>query len=261
MPAPSGSPESPAPPIPRACTSKCPSWTASNTSPRPLCSTTSPPSEVFTSDKQNMTVDNYILWRVADPKLFYQSLGNTTVAEERLNALTYNTLKTVMGTLSQTDIINMDDAGERNAIYDGIAQDVNQLAQNYGIEVVDVKIKRFDLPESNETAVYNRMISERSQIAEKYTADGEYEASIIRNDVDKQVNIMLSNAQAQAAQLEAEGEAEYMRLLAEAYDTEDKKSFYEFTLALDALKQSLSGDEKTIILDQDSPLAQILLNP
>lgn len=183
------------------------------------------------------------------------------MAEERLNALTYNTLKTVMGTLSQTDIINMDDAGERNAIYDGIAQDVNQLAQNYGIEVVDVKIKRFDLPESNETAVYNRMISERSQIAEKYTADGEYEASIIRNDVDKQVNIMLSNAQAQAAQLEAEGEAEYMRLLAEAYDTEDKKSFYEFTLALDALKQSLSGDEKTIILDQDSPLAQILLNP
>ncbi len=220
-----------------------------------------PPSEVLTSDKQNMTVDNYILWRVADPKLFYQSLGSTTVAEERLNALTYNTLKTVMGTLSQTDIINMDDAGERNAIYDGIAQDVNQLAQNYGIEVVDVKIKRFDLPESNETAVYNRMISERSQIAEKYTADGEYEASIIRNDVDKQVNIMLSNAQAQAAQLEAEGEAEYMRLLAEAYDTEDKKSFYEFTLALDALKQSLSGDEKTIILDQDSPLAQILLNP
>lgn len=220
-----------------------------------------PPSEVLTSDKQNMTVDNYILWRVSDPKLFYQSLGSTSVAEERLNALTYNTLKTAMGTLSQADIINMDDAGERNQIYDGIARSVNNLAQNYGIQVVDVKIKRFDLPESNENAVYGRMISERNQIAEKYTADGNYEASIIRNDVDKQVNIIVSNAKAAAAQLEAEGEAEYMRLLAQAYNTEDKKDFYEFTLALDALKASLTAEDKTVILDKDSPLAQILLNP
>ena len=121
-----------------------------------------------------------------------------------------------------------------------------------------MKIKRFDLPESNENAVYSRMISERNQMAEKYTADGNYEASIIRNDVDKQVNIIISNAQAEAAKLEAEGEAEYMRMLAEAYDTEDKKDFYEFTLALDALKQSLTGDEKTVILDENSALAKIL---
>ena len=103
------------------------------------------------------------------------------------------------------------------------------------------------------------MISERNQMAEKYTADGNYEASIIRNEVDKQVNIMVSNAQAEAAQLEAEGEAEYMRLLAEAYDTDDKKEFYEFNLALDALKQSLNGSEKTVILDADSDLAKILM--
>jgi len=124
--------------------------------------------------------------------------------------------------------------------------------------VEDVKIKQFDLPDSNLNAVYSRMISERNQMAEKYTADGNYEASIIRNDVDKQVNIMVSNAQAEAAKLEAEGEAEYMRLLAAAYDSEDKKSFYEFTLALDALKKSLNGTEKTIILDENSALAQIL---
>ena len=122
----------------------------------------------------------------------------------------------------------------------------------------DVKIKRFDLPQSNENAVYSRMISERNQMAEKYTADGNYDASIIRNDVDKQVNIIISNAQAEAAKLEAEGEAEYMRMLAEAYDSDDKKDFYEFTIALDALQQSLTGDEKTIILDADSALAQIL---
>lgn len=216
------------------------------------------PSEVLTSDKQNMTVDSYVLWRIADPLLFYQSLGSIGVAEQRLDALTYNALKNIMGTLAQADIINEDDAAERNDIYAGIAGSVGELALNYGIEIVDIKIKRFDLPESNENAVYSRMISERNQMAEKYSADGDYEASLIRNDVDKQVNIIISNAQAQAAKLEAEGEAEYMRMLAEAYDTDDKKDFYEFTLALDALKSSLTGSEKTIILGADSALAEIL---
>ena len=218
-----------------------------------------PPSEVLTSDKQNMTVDCYILWSISDPKLFYQTLGTTSVAEQRLDALTYNELKTVMGTLAQADIINMEDGAKRNDIYSNIATDVDRLARTYGIRVEDVKIKQFDLPESNLNAVYNRMISERNQMAEKYTADGNYEASIIRNNVDKQVNIIVSDAEAAAAKLVAEGEGEYMRLLAEAYDTPDKKDFYEFTLALDALKQSLKGDEKTVILDGDSALAQILM--
>lgn len=217
-----------------------------------------PPSEVLTSDKQNMTVDCYILWNISDPKLFYQTIGTTAKAEERLDAITYSALKTDMGTLAQADIINMNDGAERNEIYEDIAVKVDEEAAAYGINVEDVKIKQFDLPESNLNAVYARMISERNQIAEKYTADGNYEASIIRNDVDKQVNILISNAQAEAAKLEAEGEAEYMRLLAEAYDTEDKKEFYAFTLALDALKTSLDGEEKTVILDGDSELAKIL---
>ena len=217
-----------------------------------------PPSEVLTSDKQNMTVDCYVLWKISDPLRFYQTLGSTSVAEQRLDALTYNELKTVMGTLAQADIINMEDGAKRNEIYDNIAKDVDELAKTYGIHVEDVKIKQFDLPDSNLNAVYSRMISERNQMAEKYTADGNYEASIIRNDVDKQVNIIVSNAKAEAAKLEAEGEAEYMRMLAAAYDSDDKKDFYEFTLALDALKKSLNGDEKTIILDENSALARIL---
>ena len=126
-----------------------------------------PPSEVLTSDKQNMTVDCYILWSISDPKLFYQALGSTGVAEQRLDALTYNELKTVMGTLAQADIINMDDGAKRNEIYDGIAADVDELAKVYGIRVEDVKIKRFDLPESNLRAVYDRMISERNQRSEE----------------------------------------------------------------------------------------------
>ena len=218
-----------------------------------------PPSEVLTSDKQNMTVDCYILWSISDPKLFYQTLGSTGIAEDRLDNLTYNELKTVMGTLAQADIINMNDGAERNQIYEGISTNVDREAVKYGIHVEDVKIKQFDLPDSNLNAVYSRMISERNQMAEKYTADGNYEASIIRNEVDKQVNIIISNANAEAAKLVAEGEAEYMRLLAEAYDTQAEKDFYEFTLALDALKESLSGNEKTVILDGNSDLAKILM--
>ena len=218
-----------------------------------------PPSEVLTSDKQNMTVDCYILWSISDPQQFYRALGTTERAEERLNALTYNTLKTAMGTLAQADIINMNDGAERNEIYEGISSTVDAQAKAYGIHVEDVKIKQFDLPDSNLNAVYNRMISERVQMAEKYTAEGNYEAKLIRNDVDKQVNILVSNAEAEAAKLVAEGEAEYMRLLAAAYDTDAKKEFYEFTLALDALKASLTGEEKTVILDADSELGKILI--
>ena len=222
-----------------------------------------PESEVLTADKKNMTVDSYITWEISDPRTFYQTLGTIAEAETRLDALTYNSLKNLMGTLEQNDIINEEDAAERNDIYSGITAEVQVLAGTYGIHVLDVKVKRLDLPTDNEQAVYARMISDRNQIAEKYTADGEYEASIIRNNVDKQVNILVSNAQAQAAKLEAEGEAEYMRMLAAAYDTDDKKDFYQFTLGLDALKASLATTEntKTVIIDRNSLLGQLLLGP
>ena len=217
-----------------------------------------PPSEVLTSDKQNMTVDCYILWSISDAKQFYRTLGTTGEAEARLNAITYTAMKVAMGKLAQADIINMEDGAERNKIYEGIATTVDADAKAYGIHVEDVKIKRFDLPESNLNAVYARMISERTQKSAQFTADGEYNATLKRNEVDKTVNITVSDAEAAAAILEAEGEAEYMRLLAEAFNTDDKKEFYEFILALDALKNSLTGSEKTIILDADSELAQIL---
>jgi len=223
-----------------------------------------PESEVLTSDKKNMTVDSYIIWEISDPLTFYQTLGNISDAELRLNALTYNALKTLMGRLEQSDIINEQDASERNDTYAAITPDVNAITETYGISVLDVKIKRLDLPADNEQAVYTRMISDRNQIAEKYRADGEYDASIIRNDVDKQVNIIISDAEARAAEIEAEGESEYMRMLAEAYDSNDKKDFYEFNMALEALKASLASTgsaDKTIIIDGNSKLGQLLVGP
>ena len=216
-----------------------------------------PPSAVITSDKQNMTVDCYILWHIQDPQQFYRALGTTSVAEERLDAITYTALKIALGSLKQSDIINMNDGGERNDIYESITTTVNAQAKSYGIEVEDVKIKRFDLPESNQNAVYTRMISERNQMAEKYTADGNYDASIIRNEVDKQVNITVSNAEAEAAQLVAEGEAEYMKILSDAYNDENKADFYSFVRQLDAIKATLKGGDNTIVLDKDSPIAEL----
>ncbi len=218
-----------------------------------------PPSGVTTLDKQNMTVDCYILWSISDPQKFYRSVGTISVAEDRLDGITYSVLKNAMGNLKQADIINEDPGSKRNEIYESITTTVNAQVGDYGIEVEDVKIKRFDLPESNQNAVYTRMISERNQMAEKYTANGNFEASKIRNDVDKQVNIMISNAEAAAAKMEAEGEAAYMQMLADAYDSPEKQEFYEFILALDALKVSLSGEDKTVILDRDSELAKILM--
>ncbi len=218
-----------------------------------------PPSEVLTSDKQNMTVDCYILWSISDPQQFYRALGTPEKAEERLNAITYNALKTAMGTLAQADIINMNDGAERNEIYEGIATTVDAQAATYGIRVEDVKIKRFDLPESNLNAVYQRMISERNQMAEKYTAEGNKDAAEIRNKVDKEVNVMISNAEAEAAKTIALGEQEYMQRLAQAYDSAEKQEFYEFILAIEALESSLTGEDKTIILDADSELAKLLM--
>lgn len=219
-----------------------------------------PPSEVLTVDKKSMTVDSYILWRIDDPLKFFQSLTQISAAESRLYDITYNAFKTKMGVLDQDDIINMNPGSERNAIYDEIKSEVMSKTDVYGIQVVDVKLKRLDLPESNEQSVYERMISERKREADKYTAEGERDAAYIKAEVDKTVNISLSDAKAQAEQIRAEGEAEYMKLIAEAYDTEDKRDFYEFQLALETLKKSFNGGDKTIILGADNPIAKALTN-
>ncbi|MEA4831064.1 MAG: protease modulator HflC [Oscillospiraceae bacterium] len=216
------------------------------------------PSEVLTSDKKSMIVDSYILWKITDPILFYKTLQTTNEAEVRIDNTTFNALKTTMGNIEQNSVINQENAGERNELYKKINDQVAESAKQYGIEIVDVKIKRLDLPNENEAAVFTRMISERNQMAAKYTADGEKQATMIKNDVDKKVNITISNAEAEAARIEAEGENEYMKILAAAYDTDDKKSFYTFLRSIEALKATLNGENKTVIFDADSELATVL---
>jgi membrane protease subunit HflC len=219
-------------------------------------------SEVLTSDKQNLTVDSFVMWRITDPLMFYQTIGTPGVAEGRLDAAAFTALKTKMGTLEKTAIINMENSTDRNDIYSEITENVANVTASYGISIIDVRVKRLDLTESNESEVYNRMESERAQMSEKYIADGQKDAALIRNEVDAKVKILVSDAQAEAAKIRAEGEAEYMRMLAEAYNSPEKQEFFEFVTALNALKASLAGtDTKTIILGKDSALAKMLTNP
>ena len=120
-----------------------------------------------------------------------------------------------------------------------------------------IETKQLDLPNDNKEAVYERMISERGNIAATYTAEGAAEAQKIRNTTDKEVTILLSEAQKNAEVLKAEGEAEYMRILSEAYADTSRTDFYSFVRSLDALKESVKGDNKTVILDKNSPIAKI----
>ncbi len=213
-----------------------------------------PISDVITGDKHSMVLDSFALWRISDPRLFIESLsGSLSNAESRINAIVYNALKTVISSQKQETIIS----GRDGYVVQLVMENIGSNFDRYGIEMIAVETKTLDLPDDNKEAVYNRMISERNNIAASYAAEGNAEAKRIRNSADKQVEITISEAQAKAETVRAEGDAEYMRILSEIYDTGEEADFYTFMIALDAMESSLQGGNKTIILDADSPIAEI----
>lgn len=254
-----------------------------------------PASEVITSDKKTMIVDAYVLWKVTDAKLYTQSLNaSAQTAQGRIDVIVYNAIKTTISSMSQEELIASRDTAikidateatledievndieteitdedgnvvstEENAIESIVISDrlishIGSQCDQYGIEISDVKIKVLDLPDENKEAVYTRMITERNNIAAAYKAQGESEAQIIKNTTDAEVAIMKSEARAKADKIIAEGEAEYMRVLADAYNDEDKADFYLFALQLDALKSSVTNGNTTIFMDGNNPIAQI----
>ena len=139
-----------------------------------------------------------------------------------------------------------------------ITENIGGAMDSYGIHIYSVETKKLDLPDSNKEAVYQRMISERNNIAAQYTADGDYQSSLIKNETDKTVKETIAKANAEAEKIKAEGEARYMQILSDAYNDESKADFYNYVRSLDALKASLRGGDKTIVLDGDSELARIL---
>ena len=217
-----------------------------------------PRSGVITKDKKSMIADNYVTWRVIDPVKYIQTLNAVEArARERIEAAVYNAVKNVISSMTQDEVIE----ARGGKLSTKIAEDSNSDIGMYGLEIVQTEMKALDLPDDNKSAVYERMISERQNIAASYTAEGNSEAQKIRNSTDREKAVKLAQAEQKAAVLIAEGEAEYMKILQAAYDTPEKAEFYNFLRSLDALKNSFSGQgEKTIILDKDSPLGKILYN-
>lgn len=212
------------------------------------------PSDVITKDKKTMITNSYVLWQITNPVKFAQTLnGSIGNAESRINTVVYNAIKNTISSMSQEEVIS----GRDGELTEAIIESVGTTFEQYGIEMLTIETKQLDLPADNKEAVYTRMISERENIAATYTAEGTAEAQKIKNTTDKEVTIMLSEAQKQAEILKAEGEAEYMKILSETYADESKTDFYSFVRSLDALKASVTGDNKTVILSEDSPIAQI----
>ncbi len=212
------------------------------------------PSDVITSDKKTMICDSYILWHIVDPLKFAQTLNSSiTNAETRLDTIVYNSTKNVISSTTQDEVISGRDGKLSAAIIANIGNTLDQ----YGIELLAFETKQLDLPSDNKAAVYERMISERDNIAATYIAEGSSEAQKIKNTTDKEVTVMLSEAEKNAEILIAEGEAEYMRILSDAYADASKQDFYSFVRSLDALKASMRGNNKTVILSPNSPIAQI----
>ncbi|MCQ2452878.1 MAG: protease modulator HflC, partial [Oscillospiraceae bacterium] len=211
-------------------------------------------SDVITSDKKSMIADCFVTWRVTDPYKFIETLSaNIENAEVRSNTVVYNSLKTTSSSMIQEEVVS----GADGRLAEAILASCDGTFTQYGMDVTAVETKTLDMPSENKAAVYERMISEREKIAAEYTANGEYAAQVTRNDADKQVEILLSEAKAQATVIRAEGDAEYMRILSEAYDSREKADFYTFMIALDAAKESLTGSNKTLILSESSPIADL----
>lgn len=211
-------------------------------------------SDVITADKKSMVADSFVLWQIEDPLKFIQTLsGNLANAEYRIDTVVYNSLKNVISSMKQEEVIS----GRDGELAQKIMENVGNTFDAYGITVRAIETKRIDLPDENKAAVYERMISERGNIAASYVAEGNAEAKEIRNEADKAVQITLSEAEAEAEKLKAEGEAEYMRILSQVYDTQDEADFYEFMRALDMARNALATGEKTLVVSSNSPIAQV----
>lgn len=214
------------------------------------------PSDVITKDKKTMLCDSYALWKITDPLKFAQTLnGSLANAERRIDTAVYNSIKNVISSMNQNEVIS----GRNNQLSQAIMSHIGENMAQYGLELLSVETKRLDLPSDNKEAVYERMISERDKIAATYTAEGQAEAKVIQNTTDREIAIQISDAQAKAASITAEGEAEYMRILAEAYGSLEKAEFYSFIRALESAKLSLTGKNNTLILPSDSPLAEVFM--
>lgn len=197
--------------------------------------------EVITKDKKNLLVDNYARWKILDPLLFYQTVGDINGAQSRLDDTIYSELRQQLGKYDLLDIV----ANDRAKILEEVKRSTSETALKYGIEVVDVRIKRADLPPANEKAVYARMQAERTRQAQLYRAEGEEMAAEIRSQADKEKSIILADAFRVAEELRGQGDAEAARIYAEAYSKDAE--FYGFVKSLDVYQEAIKPSDILVL--------------
>ncbi|MER1999860.1 MAG: protease modulator HflC [Lysinibacillus sp.] len=212
--------------------------------------------EITTFDKKRIIIDNYAVWHITNPKELISNAGNIENGKQRMEEFIYSVLRTELGRINYDDIISDEDS-ERGSINDNVTARVNELlaTDKYGIEVVDVRIRRTDLPSDNEQAVYTRMISNRESIAQKYLSEGDANKNRIIADTDKKVTEIVANANKDAATIIAEGEQEAAQIYNKAFSKDPE--FYSLYRTLESYKRTI-GEDTMIIIPSDSPYARIL---
>jgi len=209
---------------------------------------------IITSDKKHLVIDNYARWRIVEPLKLYQTVRDEAGAQARLDDIVFSEIREELARHTLTEIVSVN----REAIMEKVHKQCDNKAREYGVEVMDVRIKRADLPAEVAHSVYARMKAERQRIAKKYRSEGEEEAVKIRAATDKEKTIMLADSYRDAEKLKGEGDAEAIKIYAEAFEKDPE--FYAFVRTLKAYEKSLRRDT-TIILSSDSELFQYLSPP
>jgi len=202
--------------------------------------------EVIASDRKRLVVTSFLRYRIDDPLRFYQTVGNENVARQRLNALLTSSLRQVIGTVPLQSVLT----GERTELMSQIAFRVNTEAKDLGITIADVRIKRADLPEANNQAIYNRMKTEREREAREFRAQGAEIGQRIRSRADREKTVLVAEAQKQAQILRGEGDGKAVRIFAEAFGTDIE--FFTFYRSMQAYRVALGGEDTTMVLSPDS---------
>ena len=210
-----------------------------------------PPEEILSKDKKSLIVDNYVRWRIIDPLLFLQTVQTEPIAKTRIDDIVYSELRRELGTHNMSEIITE----RRELIMEKVTRESATATKPYGIEVVDVRLKRVDLPQNNEQSIYRRMQAERIRQANKFRSEGEEESQKIKASTDKDKTIILANAYKEAEEVKGEGEAKAVDIYARAFSKDP--DFYEFYRTLETYKIIL--DKKTtLVLPTNSKLFDIL---
>ncbi|UZP66025.1 protease modulator HflC [Desulfovibrio mangrovi] len=209
------------------------------------------PAEALTKDKKALVLDNYARWRITDPLRFYQTVRTIPGAQARLDDIVYSQLRVFLGRYTLTEVVS----SERSAIMEMVTKRSSELIADYGIEIIDVRIKRTDLPPENQRAIFGRMRAERERQAKQYRSEGQEESTTIKSTADKEQAVILAEARRQASIIRGEGEALSTRIFAEALSKSPE--FYEFQRSLEAYKKSLTGNTR-ILLSPDDPFLKFL---